>query len=162
MSSSRAHGALGTWAASERILTGPAAQEAMAKFTIEKVCSHRLRHDVDLGTGRSSHLGQSRHTSPSMCPAYTWRQCNDEMLIYAPSYRTLPNTLSARFVLEFPRKQGQLRLYARTVMADTWQFDEKKGPTWHCIVGRNFGSFVTHGAPQPSPVLQMRTASTRC
>ena len=20
-----------------------------------------------------------------------------------------------------------------------------KGPTWHCIVGRNFGSFVTHG-----------------
>lgn len=23
-------------------------------------------------------------------------------------------------------------------------FDEKKGPTWHCIVGRNFGSFVTH------------------
>ncbi|KAL1835743.1 hypothetical protein VTJ49DRAFT_6148 [Mycothermus thermophilus] len=25
-------------------------------------------------------------------------------------------------------------------------FDERKGPTWHCIVGRNFGSFVTHGA----------------
>ncbi|KAH8717597.1 Dynein light chain, cytoplasmic [Beauveria bassiana] len=24
------------------------------------------------------------------------------------------------------------------------QFDERKGPTWHCIVGRNFGSFVTH------------------
>jgi dynein light chain LC8-type len=24
-------------------------------------------------------------------------------------------------------------------------FDERKGPTWHCIVGRNFGSFVTHG-----------------
>jgi dynein light chain LC8-type len=23
--------------------------------------------------------------------------------------------------------------------------DERKGPTWHCIVGRNFGSFVTHG-----------------
>ncbi|KAL7926760.1 dynein light chain type 1 domain-containing protein [Trichoderma austrokoningii] len=22
--------------------------------------------------------------------------------------------------------------------------DERKGPTWHCIVGRNFGSFVTH------------------
>lgn len=19
------------------------------------------------------------------------------------------------------------------------------GPTWHCVVGRNFGSFVTHG-----------------
>ena len=25
-------------------------------------------------------------------------------------------------------------------------FDERKGPTWHCIVGRNFGSFVTHGS----------------
>ena len=25
------------------------------------------------------------------------------------------------------------------------QFDERKGTTWHCIVGRNFGSFVTHG-----------------
>ncbi|KAI9744479.1 MAG: Dynein light chain [Claussenomyces sp. TS43310] len=23
-------------------------------------------------------------------------------------------------------------------------FDDRKGPTWHCIVGRNFGSFVTH------------------
>jgi dynein light chain LC8-type len=24
------------------------------------------------------------------------------------------------------------------------QFDERRGPSWHCIVGRNFGSFVTH------------------
>jgi len=24
------------------------------------------------------------------------------------------------------------------------EFDEKHQPTWHCIVGRNFGSFVTH------------------
>ncbi|KAF8241819.1 hypothetical protein K440DRAFT_212498 [Wilcoxina mikolae CBS 423.85] len=23
-------------------------------------------------------------------------------------------------------------------------FDQKYGNTWHCIVGRNFGSFVTH------------------
>lgn len=30
-------------------------------------------------------------------------------------------------------------------MNHTTQFDERKGPTWHCIVGRNFGSFVTHG-----------------
>ncbi|KAK4473938.1 hypothetical protein MN116_003261 [Schistosoma mekongi] len=22
--------------------------------------------------------------------------------------------------------------------------DKKYGPTWHCIVGRNFGSYVTH------------------
>ncbi len=25
------------------------------------------------------------------------------------------------------------------------QFDSRKGATWHCVVGRNFGSFVTHG-----------------
>ncbi|CAO3619530.1 unnamed protein product [Cunninghamella echinulata] len=25
------------------------------------------------------------------------------------------------------------------------EFDKKYGPTWHCVVGRNFGSFVTHG-----------------
>lgn len=24
------------------------------------------------------------------------------------------------------------------------EFDEKYGRTWHCIVGRNFGSHVTH------------------
>ncbi|VDD78684.1 unnamed protein product [Mesocestoides corti] len=24
------------------------------------------------------------------------------------------------------------------------KFDSKYGPTWHCIVGRNFGSYVTH------------------
>ncbi|KAH3762470.1 dynein light chain 2, cytoplasmic [Pelomyxa schiedti] len=24
------------------------------------------------------------------------------------------------------------------------EFDKKFHPTWHCIVGRNFGSFVTH------------------
>ena len=25
------------------------------------------------------------------------------------------------------------------------EFDRKHNPTWHCIVGRNFGSYVTHG-----------------
>ncbi|KAG7337254.1 dynein light chain type 1-domain containing protein [Nitzschia inconspicua] len=24
------------------------------------------------------------------------------------------------------------------------EFDKKHGPTWHVIVGRNFGSYVTH------------------
>jgi len=24
------------------------------------------------------------------------------------------------------------------------EFDRKYGPTWHCVVGRNFGSYVTH------------------
>lgn len=26
------------------------------------------------------------------------------------------------------------------------EFDRKYNPTWHCFVGRNFGSFVTHEA----------------
>ncbi|VDD79702.1 unnamed protein product [Mesocestoides corti] len=24
------------------------------------------------------------------------------------------------------------------------EFDKRYGPTWHCVVGRNFGSYVTH------------------
>uniref|UniRef100_A0A0D6R3N2 Dynein light chain n=2 Tax=Araucariaceae TaxID=25664 RepID=A0A0D6R3N2_ARACU len=24
------------------------------------------------------------------------------------------------------------------------EFDKRHSPTWHCIVGRNFGSYVTH------------------
>lgn len=24
------------------------------------------------------------------------------------------------------------------------EFDRKYSPTWHCVVGRNFGSYVTH------------------
>ena len=28
------------------------------------------------------------------------------------------------------------------------EFDSRYGATWHCIVGRNFGSFVTHGMSQ--------------
>ena len=29
------------------------------------------------------------------------------------------------------------------------EFDSRAGATWHCIVGRNFGSFATHGMPPP-------------
>lgn len=24
------------------------------------------------------------------------------------------------------------------------EFDKRHGPTWHCIVGKHFGSYVTH------------------
>jgi len=24
------------------------------------------------------------------------------------------------------------------------EFDKRHGPTWHCVVGRNFGTYVTH------------------
>ena len=27
------------------------------------------------------------------------------------------------------------------------EFDRRHGPTWHVVVGKNFGSYVTHGTP---------------
>ena len=30
------------------------------------------------------------------------------------------------------------------------EFDKRHGPTWHVVVGKNFGSYVTHGAFFPS------------
>ncbi|KAI8640371.1 dynein light chain 1, cytoplasmic [Parasitella parasitica] len=35
------------------------------------------------------------------------------------------------------------------------EFDRKYGPTWHCVVGRNFGSFVTHGLLDFDAILQV-------
>ena len=32
------------------------------------------------------------------------------------------------------------------------EMDRRHGPTWHVVVGKNFGSYVTHGA-SPSPLL---------
>jgi len=32
------------------------------------------------------------------------------------------------------------------------EFDKKYNPTWHCIVGRNFGSYVTHETSKCSTV----------
>lgn len=31
------------------------------------------------------------------------------------------------------------------------EFDRKYGPTWHVVVGKNFGSYVTHGPFVSSP-----------
>ncbi|KAH9818139.1 Dynein light chain, cytoplasmic [Teratosphaeria destructans] len=45
-----------------------------------------------------------------------------------------------------PRKQWTSIISRRSEIAHHIKrtFDERKGATWHCIVGRNFGSFVTH------------------
>ncbi|RYG51950.1 hypothetical protein EON67_02305 [archaeon] len=37
-----------------------------------------------------------------------------------------------------------VRVVARARADIKKEFDKKYGPTWHCIVGRNFGSYVTH------------------
>ncbi|OXB69546.1 UNVERIFIED_CONTAM: hypothetical protein H355_003370 [Colinus virginianus] len=36
------------------------------------------------------------------------------------------------------------RANPRSVSCFSDEFDKKYNPTWHCIVGRNFGSYVTH------------------
>lgn len=42
------------------------------------------------------------------------------------------------------------------------EFDRRYGPTWHVVVGKNFGSYVTHGAHPflslSSPAQTMRLA----
>jgi hypothetical protein len=52
-------------------------------------------------------------------------------------YRTLHTTSRRRFAYTIRSMLGERLMVI--------QFDERKGVTWHCIVGRNFGSFVTHG-----------------
>ena len=39
-------------------------------------------------------------------------------------------------------KSGSLRGLAGAVKK---AMDERYGPNWHCVIGRSFGSFVTHG-----------------
>ena len=45
--------------------------------------------------------------------------------------------------------KNELIFFPRKIMKDIAayikkEFDKKYNPTWHCIVGRNFGSYVTH------------------
>ncbi|MCJ1281100.1 Dynein light chain [Xylographa opegraphella] len=40
------------------------------------------------------------------------------------------------------------------------EFDSRKGATWHCIVGRNFGSFVTHGKTRTTSSTPTSTITT--
>eukprot|EP00466_Bigelowiella_natans_P009546 jgi/Bigna1/55467/estExt_Genewise1Plus.C_600073 len=44
-----------------------------------------------------------------------------------------------------PQKRTDLPVnFNQTVALVKEAFDRKYGPTWHCIIGRNFGSKVTH------------------
>ncbi|KAH7676593.1 Dynein ATPase protein [Dioscorea alata] len=43
--------------------------------------------------------------------------------------------------IEAFEKQGVEKDVAERIKKE---FDKNYGPTWHCIVGRNFGSYVTH------------------
>lgn len=37
-----------------------------------------------------------------------------------------------------------IHLFTVSALVLLQEFDKKYNPTWHCIVGRNFGSYVTH------------------
>jgi dynein light chain LC8-type len=39
------------------------------------------------------------------------------------------------------------------------EFDRRHGPTWHVVVGKNFGSYVTHGKRSLHPVSRLRVWS---
>ncbi|KAK1008079.1 Dynein light chain [Friedmanniomyces endolithicus] len=54
------------------------------------------------------------------------------------------NIEKVRF-MAFDREFESLRFLQEIAHHIKRTFDERKGATWHCIVGRNFGSFVTHG-----------------
>jgi len=45
------------------------------------------------------------------------------------------------------------------------EFDKRHGPTWHVVVGRNFGSYVTHGTPflwHPHPSVPLKKPDFGC
>ena len=41
------------------------------------------------------------------------------------------------------------------------EFDKRHGPTWHVVVGKNFGSYVTHGQSLPSSNIFFLPVRTR-
>jgi Dynein light chain type 1 len=69
-----------------------------------------------------------------------WRRCDSLHMSRQAAFdlcdRKSPSESSNR--LACPSTSIRIRLTLS-------QFDERRGATWHCIVGRNFGSFVTHG-----------------
>jgi hypothetical protein len=64
--------------------------------------------------------------------------------------RTL--TVAIQDIAQFIKKEVSHIVLRLLLCIDMTQFDSRKGATWHCIVGRNFGSFVTHGSYPTSNV----------
>ena len=42
------------------------------------------------------------------------------------------------------------------------EFDKRHGPTWHVVVGKNFGSYVTHGTSLLSSLSTSPRVPSRC
>merc|ERR1712228_1117034 len=57
--------------------------------------------------------------------------------------RTCPKTCNKTPSMSLPRPSKNTT--SKKISPPTKkEFDKKYNPTWHCIVGRNFGSYVTH------------------
>jgi len=69
-------------------------------------------------------------------------QFNIEKVVGSPR---LGHTNAAQDIAQYIKREVTFLPPCRRPRPDTIQFDKRKGATWHCIVGRNFGSFVTHG-----------------
>jgi dynein light chain LC8-type len=48
-------------------------------------------------------------------------------------------------VAKAAKKQGKEEKQVAKIIK--LEFDKRYGDTWHCIVGHQFGSYVTHGTP---------------
>lgn len=55
-------------------------------------------------------------------------------------YRICRHCLTRLTFVHFLKKKKKKNF----IFCSTQEFDKKYNPTWHCIVGRNFGSYVTH------------------
>ena len=63
-------------------------------------------------------------------PTVKWSDMDADMQAFA--------TLTAQEALERCHSEKDMASYMRK------EFERKHQPTWHCFVGRNFGSYVTH------------------
>jgi dynein light chain LC8-type len=99
----------------------------------------------DVSRSRTAALG--RRDAPFLAPEHSRRSSRaigtSLVLVPAPSLSrrgTAPDRLSPRATqaLEKYNIEKDIAAFIKK------EFDKKYNPTWHCIVGRNFGSYVTH------------------
>ena len=101
----------------------------------------------DFYRSRTAALG--RRDAPFLVPEHKRRSSHSP---FGPCPRRRPGSVSSpdaapRLTAFPPRSPQALEKYniEKDIAAFIKkEFDKKYNPTWHCIVGRNFGSYVTH------------------
>ena len=111
--------------------------------------SRTLSSWLDASRSQTAALGR-RRDAPFLAPEHSRRSSRAEetrrLLVSAPSRLSIhrgdasdrrppPRALQA---LEKYNIEKDIAAFIKK------EFDKKYNPTWHCIVGRNFGSYVTH------------------